>query len=71
MDNPDVICAAVVGDGEAETGPLATSWFSNAFINPVNDGAILPILHLNGGKISNPTLLSRKPKEEIKNTLKV
>lgn len=66
LDNPDVICAAVVGDGEAETGPLATSWFSNAFINPVNDGAILPILHLNGGKISNPTLLSRKPKEEIK-----
>ncbi|WP_045434124.1 phosphoketolase family protein [Metamycoplasma canadense] len=66
LDNPDVIAAAVVGDGEAETGPLCAGWFSNSFINPVNDGVVLPILHLNGGKISNPTLLARKPKSEIK-----
>ena len=65
LDNPDVIAATVVGDGEAETGPLATSWFSNVFINPVNDGAVLPILYLNGGKISNPTILERKTNEEL------
>ncbi|KRL13976.1 phosphoketolase [Schleiferilactobacillus perolens] len=65
LDNPDVIAATVVGDGEAETGPLATSWFSNVFINPVNDGAVLPILNLNGFKISNPTILSRKTDEEL------
>lgn len=65
LDNPDVIAAVVVGDGEAETGPLATSWFSNVFINPVNDGAVLPILNLNGFKISNPTILARKTDEEL------
>ena len=65
LDNPDVIAAVVVGDGEAETGPLAGSWFSNAFINPVNDGAVLPILYLNGGKISNPTILERKSDEDL------
>jgi len=65
LDNPDVIAAAVVGDGEAETGPLAASWFSNVFINPVNDGAVLPILNLNGFKISNPTILSRKTDREL------
>ncbi|NVY96420.1 phosphoketolase family protein [Lactobacillus sp. DCY120] len=65
LDNPDVIAAVVVGDGEAETGPLATSWFSNVFINPVNDGAVLPILNLNGFKISNPTILSRKTDQEL------
>ena len=57
LDNPDLIVAAVVGDGEAETGPLATSWHVNKFINPIRDGAVLPILHLNGYKINNPTLL--------------
>ncbi|ANS76240.1 phosphoketolase [Paenibacillus yonginensis] len=65
LDNPDLIAAVVVGDGEAETGPLAASWFSNRFINPITDGAVLPILHLNGFKISNPTLLSRMSKEEL------
>ena len=55
FDNPDLIVACVVGDGEAETGPLATSWHSNKFLNPVTDGAVLPILHLNGYKIANPT----------------
>lgn len=65
LDNPAVIAATVVGDGEAETGPLATSWFSNTFINPVTDGAVLPILHLNGAKISNPTILSRKSNEDL------
>lgn len=65
LDNPDVIAAAVIGDGEAETGPLAGSWFSNSFINPVNDGAVLPILYLNGGKISNPTILERKSDEDL------
>lgn len=65
LDNPDLISAVVVGDGEAETGPLAASWFSNRFINPVTDGAVLPILHLNGFKISNPTILSRQSKEEM------
>ena len=65
FDNPDLIATCVVGDGEAETGPLATSWHSNKFINPVTDGAVLPILHLNGYKISNPTVLSRISKEEL------
>lgn len=65
LDNPDVIAAAVIGDGEAKTGPLAGSWFSNSFINPVNDGAVLPILYLNGGKISNPTILERKSDEDL------
>ncbi len=59
FDNPDLIVAVVVGDGESETGPLATSWHSNKFLNPVRDGAVLPILHLNGYKINNPTLLAR------------
>ncbi|WP_071130326.1 phosphoketolase family protein [Enterococcus timonensis] len=67
LDNPDLIAATVIGDGEAETGPLAASWFSNTFINPVNDGAVLPILHLNGAKISNPTILARKTDEQLKN----
>ncbi len=65
LDNPDLISAVVVGDGEAETGPLAASWLSNRFINPITDGAVLPILHLNGFKISNPTILSRMSKEEL------
>ena len=65
FDNPDLIAAVVVGDGEAETGPLATSWQSNKFINPINDGAILPILDLNGFKISNPTILSRESDEDL------
>jgi xylulose-5-phosphate/fructose-6-phosphate phosphoketolase len=65
LDNPDLIAVAVVGDGEAETGPLATSWHSNKFINPAIDGAVLPILHLNGYKINNPTLLARIPPEEL------
>lgn len=65
LDNPDLIAAVVIGDGEAETGPLAASWFSNRFINPITDGAALPILHLNGFKISNPTILSRQTNEEI------
>ncbi|TAG84974.1 MAG: phosphoketolase, partial [Oscillatoriales cyanobacterium] len=65
FDNPDLIVAAVVGDGEAETGPLAASWHSNKFLNPVRDGAVLPILHLNGYKIANPTVLARIPREEL------
>lgn len=65
LDNPDLIAAAVVGDGEAETGPLATSWHSNKFINPIHDGAVLPILDLNGFKISNPTILSRESNETL------
>ncbi|MBS4455367.1 phosphoketolase family protein [Tuanshanicoccus lijuaniae] len=65
LDNPNVIAATVVGDGEAETGPLAAGWFANTFINPVNDGAVLPILYLNGGKIHNPTILERKTNEEL------
>ncbi|MCH1643188.1 phosphoketolase family protein [Paenibacillus timonensis] len=65
LDHPDLISAVVVGDGEAETGPLAASWFSNRFINPITDGAVLPILHLNGFKISNPTILSRQTNEEM------
>ena len=66
LDNPNTIAATIVGDGEAETGPLCAGLFSNVFINPVTDGAILPIIHLNGGKISNPTILSRKTNEELK-----
>jgi xylulose-5-phosphate/fructose-6-phosphate phosphoketolase len=65
FDNPDLIVAVMVGDGEAETGPLATSWHSNKFLNPVQDGAVLPILHLNGYKIANPTILARIPHEEL------
>jgi xylulose-5-phosphate/fructose-6-phosphate phosphoketolase len=65
FDNPDLIVACVVGDGEAETGPLATSWHSNKFLNPVTDGAVLPILHLNGYKIANPTVLARVSHEEL------
>jgi xylulose-5-phosphate/fructose-6-phosphate phosphoketolase len=65
FDNPDLIVACVIGDGEAETGPLATAWHSNKFLDPVTDGAVLPILHLNGYKIANPTLLARIPREEL------
>jgi xylulose-5-phosphate/fructose-6-phosphate phosphoketolase len=65
FDNPDLLVVTVVGDGEAETGPLATSWHSNKFLNPIRDGAVLPILHLNGYKINNPTLLSRISREEL------
>ncbi len=65
FDNPDLIAATVVGDGEAETGPLATSWHSNKFLNPVTDGAVLPILHLNGYKIANPTILARIPADQL------
>src|SRR5438034_141562 len=70
FDNPDLIVAAVVGDGEAETGPLATSWHINKFLNPVRDGAVLPILNLNGYKINNPTLLARISHEELENLFK-
>jgi len=66
FDNPDLIAVCVVGDGEAETGPLATSWHSNKFLNPVRDGAVLPILHLNGYKIAGPTVLARLPQDELK-----
>ncbi len=65
FDNPDLIVACVVGDGEAETGPLATAWHSNKFLNPITDGAVLPILHLNGYKIANPTVLARISHEEL------
>src|SRR3954465_15102941 len=65
FDNPDLVVAAVVGDGEAETGPLATSWHSNKFLDPAKDGAVLPILHLNGYKIANPCFLARIPKTEL------
>ena len=65
FDNPDLIVACVVGDGEAETGPLATAWHSNKFLNPARDGAVLPILHLNGYKIANPTVLARIPRQEL------
>ncbi len=64
-DNPDLLVCCVVGDGEAETGPLATSWHSNKFLNPVTDGAVLPVLHLNGYKIANPTVLARIPEQEL------
>ncbi len=69
-DNPDLVVAVAVGDGESETGPLATSWHSNKFIHPIRDGAVLPILHLNGYKINNPTLLSRIPHEELQDLFK-
>ncbi|MDP2182140.1 MAG: phosphoketolase family protein [Actinomycetota bacterium] len=65
FDNPDLIVTCVVGDGEAETGPLATAWHSNKFLNPVTDGAVLPILHLNGYKIANPTVLARIPRDDL------
>ena len=65
FDNPDLIVTVVVGDGEAETGPLATAWHSNKFLNPIRDGAVLPVLHLNGYKIANPTILARISHEEL------
>ncbi len=65
FDNPDLLVCCVVGDGEAETGSLATSWHSNKFLNPARDGAVLPILHLNGYKIAGPTVLARMPQEEL------
>ena len=67
LDNPSLIAVTVVGDGEAETGPLATSWFGCKFINPKTDGVVLPVLHLNGFKISNPTILSRLSHRELEN----
>lgn len=70
FDNPDLIVTVAVGDGEAETGPLATSWHSSKFLNPIRDGAVLPILHLNGYKINNPTLLSRIPHDELESLFK-
>ncbi len=70
FDNPDLLVTVMVGDGEAETGPLATAWHSNKFLNPIRDGAVLPILHLNGYKINNPTLLSRISHEELENLFK-
>jgi len=69
FDNPDLLVACVIGDGEAETGALAASWHSNKFLNPVLDGAVLPILHLNGYKIANPTVLARIPREELRSLL--
>src|ERR1700678_1912646 len=69
FDNPDLIVACVIGDGEAETGPLATSWHSNKFLNPTTDGVVLPILHLNGYKIANPTILARIPRAELESLL--
>ena len=66
FDNPDLLVATIVGDGEAETGALATSWHSNKFLNPAQDGVVLPILHLNGYKIANPTVLARIPEEELR-----
>ena len=70
FDNPDLVVACVVGDGEAETGPLATAWHSNKFLDPVTDGVVLPILHLNGYKISNPTVLARITHEELEHLLR-
>jgi xylulose-5-phosphate/fructose-6-phosphate phosphoketolase len=70
FDNPDLLVACVVGDGEAETGPLATSWHSNKFLNPVRDGAVLPFLHLNGYKIAGPTVLARLPEAELESLLR-
>ena len=70
FDNPDLVVACVIGDGEAETGPLATAWQSNKFLNPITDGAVLPILHLNGYKISNPTVLARISHEELEQYLR-
>ena len=65
FDNPNLIVTVMVGDGESETGPLATAWHSNKFLNPVRDGAVLPVLHLNGYKIANPTILARVTHEEV------
>src|SRR5216110_3486404 len=70
LDNPRLIAACVVGDGEAETGPLATAWHSNKFLNPITDGAVLPILHLNGYKIANPTVLARIADEELEQLMR-
>src|SRR5450755_3597203 len=70
LDNPGLIVACVIGDGEAETGPLATAWHSNKFLNPVTDGVVLPILHLNGYKIANPTVLARISREELEQFLR-
>ncbi len=70
FDNPDLIVSCVIGDGEAETGPLATAWHSNKFLHPVNDGVVLPILHLNGYKIANPTVLARISNDELENLFK-
>ncbi|MBC8102153.1 MAG: phosphoketolase family protein [Cytophagales bacterium] len=69
FDNPDLLALCVIGDGEAETGPLAASWHSNKFLNPATDGAVLPVLHLNGYKIANPTILARIPREELESLL--
>src|SRR5690606_28910329 len=69
FDNPDLLVACVIGDGEAETGPLAASWHSNKFLDPARDGAVLPILHLNGYKIANPTILARIPRDELESLL--
>ncbi len=69
FDNPDLLACCVIGDGEAETGPLAASWHSNKFLNPVRDGAVLPVLHLNGYKIANPTVLARIPRDELRSLL--
>jgi xylulose-5-phosphate/fructose-6-phosphate phosphoketolase len=69
LDNPDLLAVCVVGDGEAETGPLAASWHSNKFLDPVNDGAVLPVLHLNGYKIANPTVLARIPEQELRSLI--
>ena len=66
FDNPDLVAACVIGDGEAETGALATSWHSNKFLNPARDGAVLPILHLNGWKIANPTVLARIHEDDLR-----
>src|ERR1700678_3047003 len=70
FDNPDLLVACVIGDGEAETGPLAASWHSNKFLNPVTDGAVLPVLHLNGYKIAGPTVLARLPHDELASLLR-
>jgi len=70
MDNPDLVVAAVIGDGEFETGPLAASWHANKFVDPVHDGAVLPILHLNGWKIANPTVPARIPRDELESLLR-
>src|SRR5205814_9290959 len=70
FDNPELVAACVIGDGEAETGPLATAWHSNKFLNPRTDGAVLPILHLNGYKIANPAILARIPRVELDQLLR-
>src|SRR6202167_6211505 len=70
FDNPDLLVACVIGDGEAETGPLATGWHSNKFLNPKLDGAVLPVLHLNGYKIANPTVLARIPHHELEELMR-